>query len=137
MAGTIKCSNCSREIPATAKACKFCEATVQEEPSEDEKKLAKEMLDQMDPDARAMLIDAIKNADTADELIRSIFVGSCPRCGSDNTGDGENDPEIDNPLVGRCMDCHFYWCTECGRVLDAKNPDCPCWKEEIPGLEDL
>lgn len=110
MAGTIKCSNCSREIPATAKACKFCEAAVQEEPSEDEKKFAKEMLDQMDPEARGMLIDAIKNADTADELIRSIFVGSCPRCGSDKTGDGENDPEllpIEKAGVGpRCLRDH-------------------------------
>lgn len=131
------CSNCGKEIPASAKACQHCEASLQEGPGEEEKQLVKQMLDQMDPEAREMLINAVNDADSAEELIRSVFVGSCPHCDSDNTGDCENDPEIDNPLVGRCFDCHFHWCTECGRTLDPKDPDCPCWDEDIPGLPDF
>jgi hypothetical protein len=41
-----------------------------------------------------------------------------------------DDPEIDNACVGRCFQCGYYWCVMCERTLDAKHPDCPCWKEE-------
>lgn len=133
----MKCGNCGKEIPGSAGACKYCEAAVQPEPSEEEKVAVLGMLAEMDPQAREMLMEAARAADSADELIRSIFVGSCPKCESDNTGDCEADPEIDNPLVGHCMDCNYYWCTECGRMLDPTNPDCPCWDEDIPELQSL
>jgi hypothetical protein len=132
MAETKKCTNCGSDIPVSAQACAFCEAAVKEEPSEEEKAVVMDLLSTMDPADRSMLMEAIGAAESEDEFIRSIFVGSCPKCDSDNTGDCENDPEIDNLLVGRCMDCHCYWCTECGRILDAKKPECPCWDEEMP-----
>lgn len=39
------------EIPDAAQICKFCEASVQPEPSEEEKQAVREMLEQMGPDA--------------------------------------------------------------------------------------
>lgn len=58
-----------------------------------------QILDEMDPQAKEMLIEAVQSAQTGEELIRSIFVGSCPNCESENTGGCEDDREFENPLV--------------------------------------
>ena len=64
------------------------------------------------------------------------FVGACPKCEGTNTGDCENDPEIDELLVGRCYDCGQLWCTECLRLLEPQAAYCECWDEEESLEED-
>ena len=126
----MRCWNCNREILETAKACSHCEAPVMPEPTTEEIEAASALLQQMPPEAAAELEKAILDSDTAEDFVNRIFVGSCPKCGSDNTGDCENDPEIDELLVGRCFDCGQLWCTECERLLDPKAAVCECWDDE-------
>jgi len=126
----MKCPNCRKEIPDGAKMCQFCEAPVEAEPTPEELRAASKLLDQMDPEARKELEDIFRRSDTAEEFVNRIFVGDCPNCGSENTGDCEKDPEIDNLLVGRCYDCGLLWCTLCEKRLDRKKPYCECWDEE-------
>jgi hypothetical protein len=133
--GKMKCGNCGRKIPRSAKACKYCEAPV-DTTSAAEQRIVKDLIEKMDPDTQQRLREMARSADTSDEFVRQIFVGDCPKCGSDSTGDAGNDPELDNVLIGRCYDCGYYWCTECGRELDKAGPDCPCWKEPLPGVAE-
>jgi hypothetical protein len=60
------------------------------------------------------------------------MVGTCPRCGSQNTHDcfydeEEQHPEfgecplikvIDDPIVGHCEECDSVFCIECTKVID-------------------
>jgi hypothetical protein len=126
----MRCWNCGKDMPDTAKVCPHCERSVKKRPTQEEMDAVAEMLKGLDPAAREELQNLVQSAPTGDELIRSIFVGDCPKCGSADTGDCEDDPEIDNPCVGRCFKCGYVWCTECQRPLDAKDPFCPCWEEE-------
>jgi hypothetical protein len=126
----MRCLNCHHDIPDTAKICAHCEAPVMEEPTEEEMEAARALLAQLTPEAAAELQRAFLDSDTADEFVDRIFVGNCPKCESDNTGNCENDPEIDNLLVGRCYDCGQLFCTECCQLLDAKAPLCPCLDED-------
>jgi methionyl-tRNA synthetase len=48
---------------------------------------------------------AFETSGTADEFADRILVGDCPKCGSQDTGNCEADPEIENLLVGRCYQC--------------------------------
>lgn len=137
MSDTIQCQNCGKQIPNSAKRCQFCEAAVGDGPDDEMKAFMLGMLGQMDPQTRAALQDAINSSDTAEEFANLILVGSCPKCGSEHTQDCENDSEIDNPLVGRCLDCGCHWCTECGLLLEAATPWCPCWDEDESDLPDL
>ena len=126
----MKCTNCGKEIHDSATMCQFCEASVEPEPTEEEKQAVIEFLDQMDPRARKELQDAFRRSNTAEEFVNRIFVGDCPHCASENTGDCEADPEIDNLLVARCFDCGQLWCTMCDRLLDKARIHCECWDEE-------
>ena len=137
MANTQKCLNCGKTLPQSAKYCPYCEAPVEEPPSEEERAFILKMMAEMDPQTRQELKEAFDSSESAEELIKNIFVGSCPKCESSNTGDCDTDPEIENPLVGRCLDCGHHWCTECGRSLNLNKLECPCWDEEIPELLDL
>jgi hypothetical protein len=112
-----------------ARVCKHCEATVMHI-GEEELDAAIQMLGQLPPEALAALQQAVAESDTAEAFLNRIFVGSCPKCGSENTGDCENDPEIDELLVGRCYDCGQLWCTECEKLLSLANHTCPCWKDD-------
>jgi hypothetical protein len=126
----VRCWNCGKDIPDGAKACKFCEAPVQPEPSAEEMDFAQEMLGQMSPEVVEAFRSEFDRSETAEEFVNRIMVGECPKCGSENTGDCEHDPEIDNVLVGRCFDCGHLWCTECGRRLEQSSPECECWEED-------
>ena len=126
----MRCWNCGKKIPDTAKVCRFCEAAVQDEPTEAEKDLVRDLLGTMPPEALDELRTAFGNSETAEEFVNSIFVGDCPKCGSEDTGDCDADPEIEELLVGRCYDCGQLWCTECRRLLEQNSPSCECWKEE-------
>lgn len=126
----MKCANCGKDIPDGAKMCQFCEARVEPEPTPEEVQVVGEILEQMDPRTHRELEDAFRRSNTADEFVNRIFVGDCPNCAGENTGDCEDDPEIDNILVGRCFDCGQLWCTMCDRLLDKTHPYCECWDEE-------
>lgn len=127
----MKCWNCLRKLPKNAKACPFCEAAVEEQPSAEEFEMMREFLDQMPLDALGELGAVMAESESAEDFVNRILVGDCPKCNSSETGNCENDPEIDNIIVGRCYQCGHMWCTECERPLDPKSPKCPCWDEEI------
>ena len=84
---------------------------VEPAPTDEEMEAARHILTQMPPDILADLQAAIRNSETCEAFVNSIFVGDCPACNSSKTGDCENDPEIEELLVGRCYDCGTLWCT--------------------------
>ncbi len=127
----MKCWNCRKKLPKDAKTCPYCEAAIEDEPTADEMAAAANLLELIPADMLGELEALAANSDSAQDFVNRLFVGDCPKCGSSDTGDCENDPEIDNLLVGRCYQCGHLWCTECGRPLDPKSPDCPCWDEEV------
>jgi hypothetical protein len=131
MADIIKCSNCGNYIAASSKSCQHCEAPVRDEPRDDRKQFVQDVVEKMDPETHQGLTDAFNSSETAEEFVNNILVGPCPICGRVNTGDCDNDPEIEDPFVGRCLDCGYHWCTECGRRLDATKPCCTCWDEDV------
>jgi hypothetical protein len=125
----MRCWNCDKKIPDTAKVCRFCEAAVKAGPTEEEKDVVRDLLKQMPPEAMDELRAAFEGSGTAEEFADRIFVGDCPKCGSEETGHCEADPEIEELLVGRCYQCGQLWCTECGRLLERDSPSCECWEE--------
>jgi len=128
----MQCTNCGKKIPDNAAMCQFCEAVVEPEPTEEEAQGALEALQTLDPQARQELLDAIGASKTADAFANRILVGECPKCGSERTDDCENDPDVGNPLVGRCSDCGYLWCTLCDRPYEGG--ECECWDElDEPG----
>jgi hypothetical protein len=126
----MQCWNCGKDIPDAAKACQFCEAPVEEQITGEEEQMARQVLDMMGPDALDALQKAVEESSTAEEFVNRIMVGECPKCGSEDTGDCDQDPDIENILVGRCFACGQLWCTECDRLLEKDNPTCPCWEED-------
>ena len=117
-------------IPDKAKVCGFCEAAVENEPTAEEEEVVRDLLDQMPPEALEELRAAFAGSGTAEEFVDRIFVGDCPKCGSEETGNCQSDPEIEELLVGRCYQCGQLWCTECDRLLEQDSPSCECWEEE-------
>ena len=126
----MRCLNCNKKIPKTARACQYCESVVEPEPTKEEKEAVLGLLGQMVPEALEELGAVLDESATADEFVDRIFVGDCPTCGSRDTGNCENDPEIGEFLVGRCFQCGQLWCTECLRLLESGSASCPCWSEE-------
>ena len=124
----MQCANCGKEIPDDAVMCKFCEARVEPEPSEEEAQAALEVLGKLDPAMRQEFLELMRTSKSADEFANRIFVGDCPKCGSARTDNCENDPEIGELLVGRCSDCGYLWCTMCDRPY--KGEPCECWEDE-------
>jgi hypothetical protein len=110
--------------------CPYCEAAIEEEPSEEDKAMVWELLGQMPPEALAELQSAIEKSSTAEEFANRIFIGECPTCGSEDTGNCENDPDIGELVVGRCYECGQLWCTLCDRLLEPGQTTCPCWEED-------
>ncbi len=126
----MRCWNCHKRIPKGAQVCEFCEAAVQADPTPEEMEVLRGILDELPEDALNELHELMQQSDTAEEFVNRIFVGDCPKCSSSDTGDCENDPEIDDVVVGRCYQCGHMWCTLCDQALDPKSPQCPCWDEE-------
>jgi len=73
------------------------------------------------------LMDLVQKAESSDEFVRQIFIGDCPVCGSDKTGDCD-ELSIEDPTVGVCLKCFALWCTECGTVFKKGQIDCEHWK---------
>jgi hypothetical protein len=114
---------------------------------DEEKRIFEEMFEQMPGDLKAAFESAVaasgkskeefveglwdeiaheEPADDEDELLRSIFVGDCPECGSTKTFSGDEVEQIDDPTVGYCEDCGLLWCLECKLGLDA-GTECGHW----------
>ena len=121
----MKCFNCGKDIPGDAKACKFCEAPVEDPPTDEEMELAAGILESMDPELQSVIRAAAKNSATAEEFMARMMVGDCPTCGSDDVGDCGEDPEIEHPCLGRCYECGQLWCLDCGELLDQSAVECP------------
>jgi hypothetical protein len=126
----MRCWNCGRKVTKKAKICEHCEADLTQTPTPEEEAAVMELLGQMPPDVLAELGQAMESSTTAEEFANLIMVGPCPSCGSDDTGDCDADPEINELLVGRCYDCGQFWCTECGNALTRDNLHCDCWEED-------
>ncbi len=126
------CWSCQKEIPDRAERCPHCEAEIVAEPTEDEKAAARSALASMGPDMIDELRGAFEKSASGEEFVNRIMVGDCPQCDSSKTGDCENDPEIDDPCVGRCFECGQLWCLDCGEFFkDAQSidHDCPAWED--------
>jgi len=126
----MRCWNCGKKIPDKAKVCRFCEAAVEDEPTAEEEEVVRDIIKQMPPEAMEELRAAFEGSGTAEEFVDRIFVGDCPKCGSEETGNCLSDPEIKELLVGRCYQCGQLWCTECDHLLERDSPSCECWEEE-------
>src|SRR5437867_5953259 len=122
----MRCWNCNRELPQAAKVCSYCEAPAEQAPTPEEEEAVRAVLDQMPPEVVSELHEAISDSATAEEFANRILVGDCPKCGSQDTGNCENDPEINELLVGRCYECGQLFCTECRRLLQAQAASCDC-----------
>jgi hypothetical protein len=122
----MHCWNCGKRVSKTAKVCQYCEASMEDAPTEEEKGLVAEFLTQLPMEE---LQAVFEQSATAEDFANRILVGDCPKCGSMETGNCEDDPEIDNILVGRCYKCGQLWCTECGHLLEHASPSCNCWDE--------
>ena len=110
------------------KACLFCEAAVQPEPTELEKRIVYEILIRMSPELLAKFEAAKESTNTVDDSLDRLFVRDCPKCGSEDTGSCYADPEIEEVQVGRCYECGQLWCTTCRRLLERDAPSCECWE---------
>ena len=49
--------------------------------------------------------------DREDDILRRVFIGNCPECGSKNTKDCM-ETLIDDPNTGICLDCYTVWILE-------------------------
>jgi hypothetical protein len=125
----VRCWSCGKKIPDEAKNCRFCEAPAEPVPTEAEQQIVEELLDHMPPEAWGELQSALQECETGEEFVNRIMIGACPKCGSDETGDCDSDPEIGELLVGRCYRCGQLWCTECLKLLTPQAPTCECWDE--------
>ncbi len=69
------------------------------------------------------------------------MIGPCPRCDSDSTTDCENDPEIDDPCLGRCAGCRLLFCCDGDELFrspaQAAVHDCPFWQEMDQEMEEF
>lgn len=122
------CWNCGKEVPEGATLCRHCEADLREEgPEVSPEALQKVLNEALTDEDRRLLGEALVQAETGEEFIASVMVGQCPRCGSSNVDDCENDRAINDICVGQCFDCDFLWCLECGEPLHRDSPHCPHW----------
>jgi hypothetical protein len=131
-APTRQCWNCQQEIPHTAEFCPHCQAKVVEEPPADAKDVIESILGSLGPDAMDELREAFERCETSEEFVNRIMIGDCPKCGSSKTSHCENEPEINDPCVARCLDCGQLWCADCGEFFkdgQAGDHDCPAWED--------
>jgi hypothetical protein len=125
----MRCLNCGKNIPKAAQICQYCEVVVESEPSDENKAVVSALLEQMPPEALEELGALLDESTTAEKFADRIFVGDCPKCGSRDTGNCEDDPEIEALLIGRCYQCGQLWCTECRQSLKPGSISCPCWED--------
>ena len=130
------CWSCRKEIPATAEFCPHCEAEVEEEPPADAIAAVQTILGSMSRELIDELGEALEKSASGEEFVNRIMIGDCPKCGSSNTDDCENDPDINDVCLARCFDCGQLWCPDCGELLkedQAAAHDCPAWSDVDDG----
>lgn len=59
----------------------------------------------------------MEESETEEQFISAIMVGDCPKCESSNTIDCDDIEGIEDPTLGLCKNCGYFWCTECGSQL--------------------
>ena len=89
----MRCWNCGKSDPETAKVCQFCEAAVEAGADGGGEGTGRGLLTQCCRE-RWRLQAAFEQSETAEDFANRILVGDCPQCGSTETGNCENDPEI-------------------------------------------
>ncbi len=92
----------------------------------EEIKLAQEIIDSMPPDVLAEFRKLAENCDTEEDLIKDIFVGDCPVCGSGNVHDCDETP-FGDITIGQCTDCGVLWCLECETIFAQGQTACDHW----------
>ena len=120
----MRCWSCGRRIPRGAKACRYCEAPVEPEPTQEEIETVEEALAGMSPEALEELEAAFLESRTGEDFINRVMVGDCPKCGSSETSDCDGDPEIEDICVGRCFRCGLLWCLDCGQLFEQGQKHC-------------
>ncbi len=109
----MRCWSCGKEIADDAQRCSHCEAMVDASPDFEEMEMAREFIDNLDPEMRKRLYEVFEDSSTGEEFVDRIMVGNCPQCDSAKTGNCEHDPDIEDVSIGRCFDCGYLWCTIC------------------------
>jgi hypothetical protein len=104
----MRCWNCGRKVTKRAKICGHCEADCTEAPSAEEAAVVMELLEQMPPEVLAELGEAMSKSGSAEGFANLIMVGPCPSCGSEQSGDCDADPEINELLAGTVP---LGWCS--------------------------
>lgn len=56
----------------------------------------------------------VEESPSEEQFITAIMVGECPKCGSANTVDCDEIQGIEDPTLGLCRNCGYFWCLECG-----------------------
>lgn len=79
-----------------------------------------------DMDREGLLEPAIDGDVPEDEFLKLVFVGDCPKCGSDDTVCCDEMEGIDDPTVASCNQCGHLWCLECGLEV-ARGEICGHW----------
>lgn len=128
------CWSCEKKLPEGASRCMHCEAAVEDAPTQEDAAMLMELLGEMDPSLMNEMRQMALECETGEDFVNRLMVGECPKCESDNTGNCENDPEIDDPCIGRCFDCSQLFCCDCEELFaDAKlsaQHNCPAWEDE-------
>lgn len=128
------CWSCDRKLPQYAVRCMHCEAKVEDAPGPEEAEMLMEFLGDMDPSLMDEIRRMAMESESGDDFVNRLMVGPCPTCDSDDTGDCENDPEIDDPCIGRCFECSQLFCCDCDELFidtkEAVGHNCPMWDDE-------
>ncbi|MGM0485548.1 MAG: hypothetical protein ACQESR_02175 [Planctomycetota bacterium] len=130
------CWSCGKEIADGAVRCSHCEAEVTALPSDSEIETARQFLENMDPELRFEMLRVFETSKSGEEFVNRIMVGECPKCGSDKTGDCENDPDIEDVSMGRCFECGYVWCTVCDTPYMPGQDRCETCEELDDELDD-
>ena len=100
-----------------------------------------QMVEQMGPDFMQEFENVVAQSTDGEVFVNRIMVGPCPGCDSDKTSDCEDDPEIEDPCIGRCVDCGQIWCCDCEELFEtakqAAAHDCPVWEAMEVELEGI
>ncbi|TWT97440.1 SEC-C metal-binding domain-containing protein [Neorhodopirellula pilleata] len=109
------------------------------EPPQEDIAAFMEMMRQSNPEVWEVMKSMAEEYDDPDEFTNAIMVGPCPQCESSSTEDCECDPVIEDPCIGRCLDCRQLFCTDCRCTFEdadqAAAHECPEW-ERLAQLDD-
>ena len=91
------------------------------------KKEIEEILSDLEDSERELLESKLRECDTPEEFISGVMVGECPKCSSLTTKDCEDEPEVDDITIGKCLMCGHLWCLECGEDFKEGQRRCEHW----------